>query len=134
MTAQAPALLVVLAAALVSGCGTTDALYKSTFPGNKLEPYGGVKDDVDRVREVKSPEWSAWNRQELNRAFDAFGTVLVVAFDLPFSFVGDTLMLPFAFGPPTHYPDSNSEKQPALQSNGAGAPPAGHPLTPTPAP
>ncbi len=45
-------------------------------PGSKLEPYGGVKGDVDRARSVGTPEWNAQyqNKRELDRTCDTIGT------------------------------------------------------------
>jgi uncharacterized protein YceK len=102
MSSRAAALLVVLAATLVSGCGTVCSIYNTSCPGNKLEPYDGVKEALDPLSYLKSPDWNAWDRRELSQVFDAFGTFLYVGIDVPFSFVADTLLLPFSFGPPTH--------------------------------
>jgi uncharacterized protein YceK len=109
MTLRAAAVPVALAAVLVSGCGTVSNVFSSTVlsecPGpGQFEPYGGVKEDLDRVRTLKAPDWSAHDRRELAAALNALGTVLFVALDLPLSAIGDTLTLPLALGPPPSPP------------------------------
>jgi uncharacterized protein YceK len=126
MTTRAAAVPVALAAVLVGGCGTVSNVFSSTVlsePGKfgQFEPYGGVKEDLDRVQTLKAPDWSARDRRELARAFDAAGTILFVVLDLPLSAIGDTLTLPFALSPPPR-PGWLEEKRSAHEASGTDAP------------
>ena len=134
MATRAAAVLVALAAAQASGCGTASNVYKSMYPGSKLEPYGGVKVDVDQVRELGTPEWNALyqDKRDRDRVYDAFGILLRTAIDLPFTIIGDTLTLPFAFGPPT--PGPALEGVHAIPQSVPDAAPVGPSPPPTPLP
>lgn len=124
MTRRYVAILAALLLALVSGCGTAVNVYRSGG-GVPLEPYGGVKEDLDHIRDIRAEGQNAQHRGA-RQTLDTVGWIALVAIDLPFTIIGDTLTLPLALKPATYrqpWEDEAQEAREALKSKPPQQPP-----------
>src|SRR4051812_7258911 len=83
--------LLLSMAPLLSGCGTAINTFVAHPPDARTQIYGGVKLDAGVLGHAFDSERNGNDDGPLDRA----RWVPLVIVDLPLSFVGDTLMLPF---------------------------------------
>jgi uncharacterized protein YceK len=89
----AAVLIFLLATCTLSGCGTLAAC-----SAGSTRPYGGVARDLDDIRSLStSMTYTLPPFGPLNEHFNPFAACLVgaTAIDMPFSFLADTLCLPY---------------------------------------
>jgi uncharacterized protein YceK len=137
MFARTAAVVVAALASVCGGCGTL--INQSNEPGHAFYsdqlptqmPYGGV------VRDLSAPPAGVWQAVTaepdpgvLAKSQMIAASVFVPPLDLPFSLVGDTLLLPFDL----YHTLSGGSSSSGSQTNGSPMPPtptqANKPATP----
>lgn len=87
--------VLVIAAGLLSGCGTAANISVGFRDGWQYAPiYGGVRRDVQSAQEWATHSWSSGENVDY---IQNVGTVVglgLVGIDVPLSVVGDTITLP----------------------------------------
>jgi uncharacterized protein YceK len=95
MAYRAICVALVLWSLPIAGCGTVVNLVKLRPEEGGQSPFGGVRQDVWCIKKAESGEFAATHPKSGSEQFRQVAILLLCTADLPFSFVGDVVTLPY---------------------------------------
>jgi uncharacterized protein YceK len=141
MAIRAFCVALLLASLPIAGCGTVANLAKpGPEQGGKI-PFGGVKQDVWCMKKAANRDFGGRTLPQSEAAAQGCqaAVILACAADLPCSFVGDVVTLPYTaaycyINQPIPVPPMPQAPPPPVQQTIADSPPPASPIETLPAP